>query len=65
MELIIDFRRNKKAILPVKINGQKIVQSYKYLGVHLDSRLNWKKNSEVVFKKAQSRLFFLGVKFHY
>ncbi len=60
-ELIIDFRRNKEAILLVTINGQniEIVQSYKYLGVHLDSKLNWKRNSEVVFKKAQSRLFFL------
>lgn len=25
----------------------------------MDSKLNWKMNSEVVFKKAQSRVFFL------
>lgn len=40
------------------IKGQQIeiVQSYKYLGVYLDSKVKWKKNSEAVIKKAQSRL---------
>lgn len=52
-ELIIYFRRKKEDVFPVIIMGQQIeiVQSYKYLGVYLDT--------EVVFKKAQSRLFFL------
>jgi len=36
-----------------------MVQSYTYLGVYLDSKLNWKNNTSVVFKKAKSRLFFL------
>ncbi len=56
-ELIVDFRRNKE----VTIKGQQveIVQSYKYLGAHLDSKLNRKRNSDAVFKKTQSRLFFL------
>ena len=45
----------------VVINGWEVevVQSYKYLGVHLDSKLDWKKNTDSVFKKAQSRLFHL------
>ncbi len=52
-ELIVDFRRNKE----VTIKGQQveIVQSYKYLGAHLDSKLNRKRNCDAVFKKTQSR----------
>ena len=60
-ELIIDFRKKKEEAVPVTINNQKIeiVESYKYLGVHLDNKLNWKENTGVLVKKAQSRLFFL------
>lgn len=60
-ELIIDFRKKKEEVCPVTINGEQIeiVQTYKYLGVHIDHKLDWKKNTEAVFKKAQSRLFFL------
>ena len=36
-----------------------MAESYKYLGVHLDEKLNWKCNSEAVYKKGQSRLYFL------
>lgn len=60
-ELIIDFRKEKEEAVPVTINNQRIeiVESYKYLGVHLDNKLNWKENTGVLVKKAQSRLFFL------
>lgn len=58
-ELVIDFRRKTEVVRPVTIKGEqiKIVQSYKYLGVHIDHKLNWKKNTDAVFRKAQSRLF--------
>ena len=60
-ELIFDFKRKKNKVAPILIRGQpvEVVPSYKYLGVHLDSKLDWKENSRVTFKKAQSRLFFL------
>ena len=53
-ELVIDFRKKKEKVLPVTINGQliEIVQSYKCLGVHLDEKLNWKENTNVLMKKA-------------
>ncbi len=58
--LIIDFRRKKDRVSPVTIKGHdEVVQSYKYLGVHLDSKLDWKKNTDAVFRKALSRLFHL------
>ena len=35
------------------------MQSYRYLGVHLDSKLDWSVNTDAVYRKGQSRLFFL------
>lgn len=32
---------------------------YKLFGVHPDNRLDWKGNTEAVYKKRQSRLYFL------
>ena len=60
-ELVVNFCKMKVHISPVIIKGQEveIVQSYKYLGVHLDRKLDWKTNTDSVFKKAQSRLFHL------
>ena len=53
-----------RAIAPILIRGQsvEVVPSYNYLGVHLDSKLDWKEkeNSRVTFKKAQSRQFFIN-----
>lgn len=36
-----------------------VVKSYKYLFVHLDNRLDWRCNIEAVYRKGQSRLYFL------
>lgn len=30
-----------------------------FLGAHLDNKLDWAKNTEAVYKKGQSRLYFL------
>ena len=58
-ELVVDFRRRKSDPAPISINGVTVdvVQDYKYLGVNLDNKLNWAKNTEAVYKKGQSRLF--------
>jgi len=37
------------------------VQDYKYLGVHLDNKLNLAKNMEAVYKKCQCWLYFLSL----
>lgn len=36
-----------------------MVEEYKYLSVHLDNTLDWRLISEAIYKKSQSRLYFL------
>lgn len=35
-----------------------MVPTYKYLGVHLDNNLDWSLNTDTLYRKGQSRLFF-------
>lgn len=35
------------------------MEDYKYLGVVIGNRLDWKSNTEAVYKKGVSRLYFL------
>lgn len=52
------FRRNKPRP-PVCTGGTNAVDSFKYLGVVLDSKLEWTTNMESVYKKGLSQLHFL------
>ena len=60
-ELIVDLRRVKTQVGPVFIQGVPVdsVEEYKYLGVYFNNKLDWTRNTEAVYKKGQSRLFFL------
>lgn len=60
-EMIIDFRRKSPPTTPVNIQGKdiEIVDSYKYLGVHLNNKLDRTTNTDVLYKKGQSRLHLL------
>ncbi|XP_054866081.1 uncharacterized protein LOC129348770 [Amphiprion ocellaris] len=61
-EMIVDFRRRRTPrTAPVNIQGLDIdmVDTYKYLGVHLNNKLDWTHNTEVLYKKGQSRLHLL------
>ena len=60
-EMVVDFRRSQPPLLPVSIGGVsvEVVNTYKYLGVHLDSKLDWSANIDAIYKKGQSRLYFL------
>ena len=61
MEMVIDFRRSQPPLLPVSIEGVsvEVVNTYKYLGVHIDNKLDWSANTDALYKKGQSRLYFL------
>ena len=45
-EMYIDFRKNQRCRKPVYIKGEAVerVETYKYLGVVFDSKLNWEEN---------------------
>ncbi|TWW56005.1 hypothetical protein D4764_09G0010550 [Takifugu flavidus] len=59
--MVVDFRKSKSPPSPVCISGKdvEIVSSYRFLGVQLDNKLEWSTNTDAVYKKAMSRLYFL------
>ncbi|KAI4900497.1 hypothetical protein NFI96_007889, partial [Prochilodus magdalenae] len=60
-EMVVDFRRVRDDHAPLNINGSavEIVQSTKFLGVHITENLTWSLNSSPLAKKAQQCLYFL------
>ena len=60
-EMVVDSRRSQPPLLPVSIEGVsvEVVNTYKYLGVHIDNKLDWSANVDAIYKKGQSRLYFL------
>ena len=60
-ELVFDYRRKKEPLTPLLIDGKivSIVDSYKYLGLKIDSKLNWSNHAHDVCKKVNQRLYFL------
>lgn len=60
-EMVIDFKKERTSISPVSIGSEdvEIVQSIKYLGVHIKNKLDWSENTLTVYKKGQSHLHFL------
>ena len=57
-EMCIDFRKNQRCPKPVYIKGEAVerVDTYKYLGVVFDSKLNWKEN---MLKKVNSKMYWM------
>ncbi|KAK3560731.1 hypothetical protein QTP86_016561, partial [Hemibagrus guttatus] len=60
-EMVVDFRRAQSDHSPLFIDGSpvEIVESTKFLGVHLAEDLTWSLNTTSISKKAQQRLYFL------
>ena len=60
-ELVVDYRRSGPLLQPVNIDGVDVemVETYKYLGLQLDDKLDWSACTEALYKKGQSRLYFL------
>ena len=60
-ELVVDLRRTKTTVNPVSIQGVSvdIMEGYKFLGVHIDNKLDWAKYTETLYRKGQSCLYFL------
>ena len=58
-ELVIDPRRGDHPAEPVKVNGQsvEVVDSFKYLGLTLDSKLSFCQHITSTQRKGQQRLY--------
>ena len=57
-EMIGDFRRTKIKSNTISLTGEEVevVMERKYLGIHLDNILDWRCNTDAVYKKGQSKL---------
>ena len=56
-KMIVDFRRARNKSSSISIMREK-VEEYKFLGVQLDNRLDWRCNTDVVYQKGKSRFYF-------
>ena len=55
----VDFWKNQLCPKPVCIKREAVerVDTYKYLGVAFDSKLNWEENINSVLKKVNSKMY--------
>ncbi len=60
-EVVVDYRRNRRPPDSVIIQREEVerVDSCKYLGVHINNKPDWSHNTDALYRKGQSRLFFL------
>ena len=60
-EMCIDFSKDQRCPKPVYIKGEAVekVETYKYLGVVFNSKLNWKEQINLVLKKVNIRMYCL------
>ena len=60
-EMCIDFRCNRTVISPIIINGELVeqVDSFKYLGVVLDTKLSFTEHDTAMQKISQQRMHVL------
>ncbi|KAI3365896.1 hypothetical protein L3Q82_000881 [Scortum barcoo] len=59
-EMVIDFRRKKMPSQPLRIRGEVVeeVEDYKYLGVVIDNRLDWKSNTGGCVQEGDEQTLF-------
>ena len=60
-ELIVDYRRKPHVHKDLVIGNEVVerVSEYKYLGTIIDSNFNFENNVDSIYKKANSRMFFV------
>ena len=65
---MVDFRKSKSVPSTLIVNNSEveIVDSFKFLGIHITSNLSWSLHARYMCKKGQQRLYFLRClkKFH-
>ena len=60
-ELVIDFGRNRPRPRLVLLGAEEVevMETYKYLGLWLDNKLDWTSNTKQLYKTTQSKMYFL------
>uniref|UniRef100_A0A4W5KKS1 Reverse transcriptase domain-containing protein n=1 Tax=Hucho hucho TaxID=62062 RepID=A0A4W5KKS1_9TELE len=60
-EMIVDYRKRRTEHAPILIDGAVVeqVESFKFLGVHINNKLEWSKHTKTVVKRARQSLFHL------
>ena len=59
-EMIVDFRRTTNKSNSIIMGEEvEVVEEYKYLRVHRDNRLDWRRNTDAIHKKGQHKFHFL------
>lgn len=59
--MVIDFGKSRPPPQTLAIEGAdvEIVGTYRYLGVWLDDKMDWANNTDHLYRKGQSRMYFL------
>ena len=57
-ELIVDYRKRRTEHAPILIDGAVVeqVEFFKFLGVHINNKLEWSKHTKTVVKRARKNL---------
>ena len=60
-EMIIDFRKNKCTHDKIFIKDQEVetVSNYKYLGIHINDKLEWHTHINTVISRINQRIYFV------
>ena len=58
-EMTVDYRKRRTGHIPILINGAVVeqVESFKFLGVHINNELTWSKHTKTVVMRARQNLF--------
>ncbi|XP_064869315.1 uncharacterized protein LOC135565661 [Oncorhynchus nerka] len=58
-EMIVYYRKRRTKHAPILIDGAAVeqIESFKFLGVHITSKLTWYKHTKTVVKRARQNLF--------
>ena len=58
-EMIVYYRKRRTEHVPILIDGAVVeqVESFQFLGVHINNKLEWSKHTKTVVKRARQSLF--------
>ena len=57
-EMMVDYRKRGTEHVPILIDGAVVeqVESFKFIGVHINNKLDWSKHTKTVVKRARQSL---------